>query len=122
MRNNKLGRSIFALAAVLSVAGAGLVVAAPGNGYAPVSSVLQGPGVVNHGATVQYTLVVTFTDNSTASFPTNTGATFTTAGIGGSITSSGLYTAPATGPKDKISGSFTQAGVTATSSRIIKLQ
>ncbi len=118
MRINTLGRSVLALATVLTVAGSGLVLAVIDPTYVPKSSVLLGPATVAPLGTAQYTLRVTFTNGQTADFPPNTGATF--AAVNGTINSSGLYT-NTSGTKDKVSGSFTQNSVTTTSSRIIRI-
>ena len=113
-------RMVLAFAAVLIVAGSGIALAGgPNPQYVPQSSVLLGPGSVPHGGTGNYVLEVTFVGGSIADFPPTTGNTFSAAV--GTITGGGVYTAPATGPRDRVSGSFFQNGVTTTASRIIAL-
>jgi hypothetical protein len=114
---------VLAFIAVLVVAGPGLVFAVPPQAayQKPKSSILIGPATVAPGATdVQYTLRVTFEDNSTADFPPETGATFSA--VRGSIDGTGLYDAPATTGKDRVSGSFTSNGVTTTANKFILVQ
>ena len=115
-------RMVLAFAAVLIVAGSGMALAiGPNPSYVPQSSVLLGPSTVAPGATsIQYTLIVTFTNGATASFPPTTGATFTA--VRGTITSGGVYGAPATTGKDRIQGTFAQNGTTTSASRFIAIQ
>ena len=114
-------RMVLAFGAVLLVAGSGLSLAAgPPSAYVPVSSIIVGPSTDTHSSTTPYTFVVTLNDGSTLSFPPTTGATFSA--VVGSITQSGVYTAPATGTRDKISATYTQNGVTTSASRFIFLQ
>ena len=123
MKSGSWGRMVAALVVTLLVAGSGLALAGgPGSGYAPLSSIIIGPATVPVNGTANYTLEVTFTDNTKYDFDaTHPGATF------GSVTgrigaSTGTYTAPASGPKDKINASFSQAGSTTAASRFIQIQ
>jgi len=114
-------RMVLAFAAILLVAGPGFVLAGGGfSAYVPKSSVLKGPAFVPASGTANYVLEVTFTNGAVGDYPPHTGATFSS--VRGSITSGGVYSAPATTGKDKVSGSLTQNGVTVTSSRIILVQ
>ena len=100
--------------------GSGLVMAAgPNPAYVPKTSALIGPATVAHNGTANYILRVTFTNNVTLDFPPTMGATFTT--VFGTITSGGVYTAPATGNKDRVTGSFAQNGSQTTSSTVVTL-
>ena len=120
MRNNIMGRSIAALAAVVTVAGSGFLMAAPDPTYVPQSSVILGPATLAPGASANYTFRVTFSQGQISNFPPETGATFTT--IGGTYNSTtGVFTA-GNGPKAKLSASFTQNGRTVTSSVIIAVR
>ena len=117
-------RMVLAFAAVLVVAGSGVALAVgPDPTYVPKFSTLTGLSTVAHGATTGYVLNVTFTNNSTASFPPTTGATFTAALGSFSPTTLGSYTAPpaSAGPRDRVTGTFSQNGVTTSASRIISL-
>ena len=128
MKSGSWVRMILAFAAILIVGGAGMALAGgPTAGYAPQSSVIIGSSTVLHGATSNYVLQVTFTNGSTADYGTTSGGTFlagaTFSTVVGTINpSTGVYTAPAAGPKDKISGTFTQLNVTTSASRFIQLQ
>ena len=114
-------RMVLAFAAVMVVAGPSLVLAGGGNpSYVPKMSSLIGPATVANGGSANYVLHVTFTNGAICDFPPTTGATFTA--VKGSITSGGAYTAPGTGNKDKVGGSFTQSNVTVTSVKVIQLQ
>ena len=114
-------RMVLAFAAVLIVAGSGMALAiGPNPSYVPQSSVLLGPSTVAPGATASYTLEVTFVGGAVSDFPPTTGAVFSAAV--GSITSGGVYTAPAAGPRDRVAGSFSQNGVTTSASRIIAIK
>ncbi len=113
-------RMVLAFAAVLLVAGPGLVMAAgPNPTYTPKSSVLIGPTSVSSLQTANYTLRVTFTNNMTADFPPTTGASFSA--YYGTITSNGVYTSPASmsGTKDRLTGTFIQNGAKVTSSLVV---
>ena len=126
MKSGSWVRMVLAFAAILIVAGSGLALAGgPTAGYAPQSSVIIGPSVVAHGGAASYALEVTFTNGSTADYGTFqgtvlTGATFSTV-VGTINASTGVYTAPAAGPKDKISATFSQQNVTTSASRFIQL-
>ncbi len=116
-------RMVLAFAAVLVVAGSGMALAAgPDPSYVPKISTITGPSTVAPGATANYVLHVTFTNNTTADFPPTTGATFSAARGSFSSTTLGLYTAPATGPRDAVSGTFGQNGVSTSASRIIAIK
>ena len=114
-------RMALALAAVLLVAGPGLVLAAgPSPTYVPKSSVLIGPTTVSVGQSAQYTLRVTFINNQTLDFPQTMGATF--AATSGAFNSTpGLYTAPNTAMKARITGSFIENGAKVNSSLVITI-
>ena len=117
-------RMALALAAVLLVAGPGLVLAAgPNPAYQPKSSVLIGPTSLKVGQSTQYTLRVTFSDGSTLDFPPATPNPFVTnqltfSATNGTITGTGAYTAPNTPGKVRITGTFKQNGVQVTSSLV----
>ena len=125
-------RMALALAAVLLVAGPGLVLAAgPGATYVPKSSVLIGPTTVSMGQSAQYTLRVTFNNNTTLDFPPTTPnpnvqnqLIFTA--FFGTIDGAGLYHAPSAPgtpipTKDRITGTFTQNGAKVSSSLVINV-
>ena len=112
---------VLAFAAILLVAGPGLVLAGPDPTYVPKISTLLGPNTVAPKGSAQFTLRVTFTNGRTADFPPETGAKFSA--ISGTITSSGAYkNTGSTGGKDKVTASFSQQGVTVTSTRIFYIK
>ncbi len=114
-------RMVLAFAAVLMVAGPGLVLAGGGtSAYAPKSSIIIGPGSVAHSGAASYVLRVTYTDGSVLDNPAGTVFPSPTPG-GGTIDSAGSYVAPATGIKDKISASYSNASVTTQASKFITL-
>ena len=114
MRNVSMVRTGLALAAVLLVAGPGLLLAAsPGPSYTPKSSILLGSTTVPKGTTANYQLQVTYTNGAVLTFPPDTtafGATLTFTSVFGTIDSTGHYTATTTFNKDRVTGSYTQNG------------
>ncbi len=108
-----------AFAAILLVAGSGLVLAGPGApAYVPKFSVLQGPDTVSPGGSATFSLQVTFTNGKVQTNPTGT----TFAAVNGTISSTGSYT-NTSGTKDKISGTFIDPnGVKTSASKIIFIQ
>ena len=114
-------RVALAFAAVLLVGGAGMALAiGPDPRYPPKSSTIIGPSSVKPGQTANYIFEVTFDNGTRVDFPPFDGATFSV--LRGSITNFGAYTAPASGPRDRVSGTFSQNGVTTSASRIIAIQ
>jgi hypothetical protein len=115
-----LGRMVLAFIAVLAVAGPGFVLAGSSTPsyLTPAFAQVLGSTVVAPGGTSHYDLKVTFTDGSTALNPP--GTTWTT--VLGSIDSSGNYTAPSSTGRDRVTGSFTSNGVTATGNKIVFVQ
>lgn len=113
-------RTLLAFVAVLLVAGPGLVLAGSNvPGYSPPKSAfIIGPSVVAANGSATYELSVTFEDGSTTVF---TGAPATFSAVVGSISSTGSYTAPASG-KDAIKGSYSSLGRTVLASKVIKIQ
>ena len=117
-------RMAMAFAAVLLVGGSGLVLAAtPDATYIPKSASLSSSvgTTVPKGTKSNLTLTVVF-DKGTFTFPTDTpavGATLAFSAIYGT-TAGNVYTAPAAGTtlprKDRITGTYTQNGVSVISS------
>jgi hypothetical protein len=119
MRTNNLFRSVLAIGAVLAVAGPGLVLAGDGGPtYVPTIIQVLGPSSVETGTTGEYDARVFFSNGTSVVFYGAPDVTFSAAR--GSITGSGLYTAPATDGRDRISATFTSGGVTVTGARIIQ--
>ena len=115
-------RMVLAFGAVLLVGGAGLSMAAgPVGAYVPVSSIITGPNTVAVNSTTQFNLVVTFNDGSTATFPPTTGATFSSIPAG-AVSSTGVFTAPGTAQRAKITGTYTKNGTTTSASKLIFVQ
>ena len=118
--NVSLARLVLALIATLLVGGSGMALAVgPNPVYVPQSSVLLGPATVAPGGAAHYVLEVTFTNGAILDFPPTTGATFSAAV--GAITGGGAYTAPSSGPRDRVTGTFAQNGVQTEASRIIAI-
>jgi hypothetical protein len=114
MRTN-LFRSILAVCAVLVVAGPGLVLAGGEPGYTPKFLQILGPSNVPVGTTAEYSARVVFTDDSEATF---TGDPVTFSAVRGSF-SGNVYTAPGTTGRDRITGTYTNNGVTVTGTKFI---
>ena len=118
-------RMTVAFAATLLIGGAGIAPARNSPFAIPVSSELIGPPGVKAGQSASYTLRVKFPSGVTADTPSNVapfigGATFSAAR--GSFAHPGAYTAPATGPRDRVSASFSENGITTSASRVIAIQ
>jgi hypothetical protein len=111
-------RTLLAFVAVLLVAGPGLVLAGSNvSGYSPPkSAAIIGPSSVPAGGSATYSLSVTFEDGTTTVF-TGPPATFTA--VLGSISSTGNYTAPTSGSKDAIKGSYSSLGRTVLANKVI---
>jgi len=111
---------VLAFAAVLVVAGPGMVLAGgDGSQYNdPQLAVLLGPSTVAAGATADYSLKVTFTDGTEATY---TGAPATFSAVKGSF-SGNTYTAPGDTGRDGLTGSFSGSTKTATGQKIIRVQ
>ena len=118
--SNSWGRMVLAFAAVLVVAGPGMVLAGgDGSQYNdPKLAVLLGPRTVAAGGTEPYSLKVTFTDGTEATY---TGAPATFNAVKGSF-SGNTYSAPGDTGRDGLTGSFTGNGKTATGQKIISVQ
>ena len=115
-------RMALGFAAVLLVGGAGMALAIgpnPRYDHSPLSSFLVGPSI-KPGQTANYALEVKLDNGTQVYFPPTSGARFSV--LRGSITSLGAYTAPASGPRDRISGTFAANGITTSASRVIAIQ
>lgn len=114
---NKLLRSVLAIGAVLAVAGPGLVLANnPDPTYVPKIIQVLGPSSVAVNTSADYNARVYFTNNVVCDFD---GAPVAFSAARGGIDASGLYTAPGTSGRDRVTATYTNAGVTVTGSRII---
>ena len=120
-------RMALAFAAFFCVAGTGVVYAgAPTADYpAPRSGVLVGPSTVMHNSIAQYQLVVTFVDNSTATF-NNAPATFSassTSGPSGHFASpSSTYVAPSqTNPRVLLNAKYSNTNGSVAVNRIVSV-
>ena len=113
---NKLFRSVLAMSALLVVAGTGLVLANnPDPTYVPKIIQVLGPSSVAAGTSADYDARVIFTNNVVCDFE---GAPVVFTAARGSITADGEYTASTSG-RDRVSATYTNAGVTVTGARII---
>lgn len=110
-------RRMFAFAAMIAVAGPGLVFADGGNPSYPIpeSAVLVGPDHVSPTFTANYRLNVRFSDHSTAQFISPT-ATFTAQK--GSF-SGNVYMAPAIQGKDVLTGTYQQGTVQVVANKLV---
>jgi hypothetical protein len=119
--STSFGRILLALVAVLVVAGPGVVLAGGGNpSYAkPKFAQVVGNTIVAPSGTATYSLKVTFTDGTITTF-TGAPAVFST--VLGSIDSTGNYTAPSSTGRDRITGSYSQDGVTVTGNKTVFIQ
>lgn len=118
-----IGRIAFALAAVLSVAGSGMVFAAgPGPDYPrPTRAVLLGPGTVSPNSINGYTLEVYFVTGPPATFAGPPATFSATAGTWNE--SNANYTAPSSStPRVLLTGKFTSSDATVTVNRAIVVQ
>ena len=118
-------RMTFALAVTLLIGGASMTLARNSPYAVPVSSQLIGPPSVKAGQSASYTLRVKFVTGVTADTPSNVapfigGALFSA--VKGSFAQPGAYTAPAVGPRDRVSASYSENGITTSASRIIAIQ
>lgn len=112
---NKLFRSVLAVGAVLAIAGTGLVLADVDPTYVPKIIQVLGPSSVAAGTSADYDARVIFTNNVVVDFE---GAPVVFTAARGSITADGEYTASTSG-RDRVSATYTNAGVTVTGARII---
>jgi hypothetical protein len=116
---------VLALIAVLAVAGPGLVLAgSPGTSYprpqyADIKLVLP----VCNGASTQLSLEVVFSDGSKSTVSSaSEGVTWVSpTRAGGTIDSSGNYTAPASGAKDMLTATYSNGVGKGTANRVIVL-
>ena len=119
-------RMVLAFGAVLLVAGSGLALASgPNPAYSPTASIILGPSLVGVSSSTQYTFEVTFSDGSKFDFPSSSvpaGSTLTFTAVNGTVSSSGLFTAPGAPGRAKVAASFTQNNVTTSASKFIFVQ
>lgn len=114
---NNLFRSVLAAGAVLAVVGPGLVLAdGPGTGYVPKIIQVLGPSSVPVNTRADYDARVFFTNGAVVDFD---GAPVVFGAVRGAITGNGLYSAPATTGRDRVSASYSSGGVTVSGARII---
>jgi len=108
---------VLALVAVLVVAGPGLVLAAgPGTTYPKIrSSAIIGPDKVTSGQTYSYTLRVNYVGGTFVDSPSGTSFS----AVNGVVSSNGMFTPDSGVSKAKVTGTYTQDGVTTTASKIL---
>jgi len=120
--NSTWCRAAMAVAAVLAVAAPGLVLAAgPGTTYAPPRMArIVGSATVTHNTPSSYSLFVTFTDGSTATF---NGSPATFSATKGSFTGN-VYMAPVVAPSppyDALHATYSNSGYKVTANRVITI-
>lgn len=119
-------RLALAFAAVLSVAGSGIVFASGSDSTypRPLNGYFQGPGTVSTNSITQYTLVVNFTSGPSATFTGtyDAGGPFFSASQGSFLGSTANYQAPGTAVgKVLLTGKFTAQNATITANRAINV-